>query len=85
MRIQSDGLCEAYGRKDRQVKINGQRVEPAEVEAALRTSPEVIDAAAIVRSDGRTSWLEAFVVLAAAEPDSALAHVNESTRAALPA
>ena len=85
MRIQSDGLCEAYGRKDRQVKINGQRVEPAEVEAALRASPEVIDAAAIVRSAGRTSWLEAFVVLAAAEPDSALAHVDESARAALPA
>jgi acyl-coenzyme A synthetase/AMP-(fatty) acid ligase/thioesterase domain-containing protein len=85
MRLQPNGLCEAYGRKDRQVKINGQRVEPAEAEAALRASPEVIDAAAIVRSAGRTSWLEAFVVLAAAEPDSALAHVHESARAALPA
>jgi amino acid adenylation domain-containing protein len=84
MRIRPDGLCEASGRKDRQVKINGQRVEPAELEAALRACPEVVDAAAIVRSAGPT-WLEAFVVLGAAEPDLALARIDESVRAALPA
>lgn len=85
MRIRANGLCEACGRKDRQVKINGQRVEPAEVEAALRACPEVVDAAAIVRSVGPTNWLEAFVVLGAAEPDSALAHVDHSVRGTLPA
>lgn len=85
MRIRPNGLCEACGRKDRQVKINGQRVEPAELEATLRVCPEVVDAAAIVRSAGPTSWLEAFVVLGAAEPDSALARVDASVRAALPA
>lgn len=36
VRLHPDGLVELIGRKDRQVKINGQRAEPSEVEAVLR-------------------------------------------------
>ncbi len=41
-----DGQIEFLGRNDHQVKIQGQRVEPEEVEAVLRAHP-AIDAAAV--------------------------------------
>lgn len=40
-----DGTIEFLGREDRQVKIQGFRVEPGEVEAAIRTHPAVRDCA----------------------------------------
>ncbi|SNY69501.1 non-ribosomal peptide synthetase/MFS transporter [Paractinoplanes atraurantiacus] len=45
-----DGQLEYLGRLDQQLKIRGFRVEPGEVEAALRRHPEVIDA--VVLGDG---------------------------------
>ncbi|MBI4881551.1 MAG: amino acid adenylation domain-containing protein [Planctomycetes bacterium] len=53
-RWRADGLLELLGRQDAQVKIRGQRVEPAEVEAALRRDPAVREAAvgARLREDG---------------------------------
>lgn len=47
----ADGLWELVGRKDRQIKIRGQRVDPGEVEAVLR-SCDVSDAAVIARRSG---------------------------------
>ncbi len=52
-RYDDAGNIEFLGRVDRQVKIRGHRVEPAEVEAALRQLPEVREAVVIVR--GKTS------------------------------
>ncbi|HWO62822.1 MAG TPA: amino acid adenylation domain-containing protein, partial [Umezawaea sp.] len=46
-RFTVDGQIEFLGRNDHQVKIQGQRVEPEEVEAALR-GHSAIDAAAVV-------------------------------------
>jgi len=43
-RYRPDGVIEFVGRRDQQIKIRGHRVEPAEVEAALRTHPGVRDA-----------------------------------------
>ncbi|HEV2757223.1 MAG TPA: amino acid adenylation domain-containing protein, partial [Actinomycetota bacterium] len=40
-RYRSDGVIDFLGRSDDQVKVRGYRVEPAEVEAALRTHPAV--------------------------------------------
>jgi amino acid adenylation domain-containing protein len=45
VRRRPDGNLEFLGRVDRQVKINGKRVELDEIEAALRRSPLVEDAA----------------------------------------
>ncbi len=44
-----DGLRVFAGRKDDQIKLHGYRVEPGEIEAALRGCPGVRDAAIVVR------------------------------------
>jgi amino acid adenylation domain-containing protein len=50
-RFRSDGSLELLGRLDDQVKINGIRVEPAEIEAVLTAHPGV-SAAAVVAVEG---------------------------------
>jgi len=51
-RQRSDGLLERVGRKDRQVKIHGSRVDLDGVEAILRGHPLVRDVAAVARPTG---------------------------------
>ncbi|MGW7414201.1 amino acid adenylation domain-containing protein [Streptomyces sp. NPDC054863] len=52
VRFRGDGALEFIGRIDGQVKIRGNRVEPGEVEAALRTHP-CIAGASVVAREGR--------------------------------
>jgi amino acid adenylation domain-containing protein len=69
-----DGLFVTLGRKDRQVKILGNRVEPAEVETALRRAPEVADAAVVARRiEGDARLLAFFVPRAPGSPDTVAA------------
>ncbi|WP_318201604.1 non-ribosomal peptide synthetase [Streptomyces sp. SCL15-4] len=67
-RLLPDGTVEFAGRADRQLKIRGYRVEPAEVEAALAAHPSVTEAR-VLAVDGR---LAAYYVPegAGAEPDA---------------
>ena len=44
------GILHYVGRSDDQVKINGVRIEPAEVESALTSHPSVVDAAVVVQA-----------------------------------
>ncbi|MYS85077.1 non-ribosomal peptide synthetase/MFS transporter [Embleya scabrispora] len=48
VRRSADGQLEFLGRLDNQVKIRGHRVEPAEVEATLRTLDNITDAVVLV-------------------------------------
>jgi amino acid adenylation domain-containing protein len=62
-RWRSDGAVELAGRLDTQVKIRGVRVEPAEVEQALRRHPAIHDAAVTaVRGPDGEHRLVAYVV-----------------------
>lgn len=58
----ADGVIEFLGRVDRQAKIAGHRVEPREIEAALLSHRQVVDAAVLVRDVGERHSLAAFVV-----------------------
>jgi amino acid adenylation domain-containing protein len=51
VRRRVDGLVEFVGRKDNQIKLNGYRIEPNEVESALKACSGVKDAAVLVRKD----------------------------------
>ncbi|MGI5282053.1 non-ribosomal peptide synthetase [Nonomuraea polychroma] len=50
-RVRPGGAIEFLGRRDRQVKIRGHRIEPAEVEHAIRAHPAVTDSAVVVSGD----------------------------------
>lgn len=57
-RWRRDGSLEFLGREDHQLKIQGYRVEPGEVEAALGAHPDVGQAVVIgIRDAGRTRLL----------------------------
>ena len=62
VRLREDGVFVVIGRKDRQIKINGFRVEPAEIESILRAEPDVLDAAVVPLLANESTQLVAFVV-----------------------
>ncbi|MEU0842433.1 non-ribosomal peptide synthase/polyketide synthase [Streptomyces sp. NPDC005962] len=55
VRWTADGELRFVGRADDQVKVRGFRIEPGEVENALRRSPEVREAVVAVRDTGPTA------------------------------
>jgi amino acid adenylation domain-containing protein len=57
------GLLEFHGRADSQIKVRGHRVELGEVEAALRAHPDVVEAAAALRTVAGEPVLVAYLGL----------------------
>ncbi|NTX01462.1 non-ribosomal peptide synthetase/type I polyketide synthase [Myxococcus sp. CA040A] len=61
-RLLPDGTVEILGRVDFQLSILGHRVEPGEIEAALRLHPEVSAAVVVADGDRHAPRLLAYVV-----------------------
>lgn len=65
-----DGRVEFVGRRDRQVKLRGFRIELNEIESRLRQHPQVKDAAVAVRGADAGAQLFAWVVFAGERVES---------------
>jgi amino acid adenylation domain-containing protein len=86
VRLRGDGLAEMVGRKDRQIKIRGFRVNLGEVEAVLRDCPGVADAAVIARRQGEeATGLVAFVAPRDSSDETLVAQLKKELAARLPA
>jgi amino acid adenylation domain-containing protein len=89
VRMREDGVIEFGGRRDDQIKLNGFRIELAEIESVLREHPGVRDAVVAVREDvpGRRRLVGYVVAHESADGRSALdvAGVLEVARARLAA
>ncbi|RON08967.1 non-ribosomal peptide synthetase [Pseudomonas brassicacearum] len=87
--LSDSGDLNVLGRADRQIKIRGIRIEPAEIEAALKTHVQVADALVVQRVLEGRKVLVAYVRPAtqanAATPDSLIEHLSSSVlMAAIP-
>jgi amino acid adenylation domain-containing protein len=71
-RLTEDGALVYLGRKDDQVKINGQRVEPGEVETVLRLHEDVEFAMVIARPDIKHDGQVKLVAYILQKPDGQL-------------
>jgi acyl-CoA synthetase (AMP-forming)/AMP-acid ligase II len=81
LRVRADGLIQVLGRTDRQVNLNGTRVEPAEIEAILRAEPGVSDAVVVMHDDGS---LRGFLAAPAADAETLLKAVRHRLADTLP-
>jgi len=85
VRWTQDGELEYLGRTDFQVKVRGFRIEPGEVEAALRAHPDVRDAVVAARADATgEARLVAWVVPAGEGKVPDPAGLRDHLRARLP-
>ena len=83
-RARADGVLCIIGRADRQVKINGIRVEPGQTESVLRAQPYVTDAAVLARQSATGPVLVAFAALAPGARPGAAAGLRPALTASLP-
>jgi amino acid adenylation domain-containing protein len=83
-RLRWDGLIEVLGRADEQVKISGHRVEPQELDAAVRGLPQIADARTLAVSDARGRVRLVVYAVAISDPPR-LAAVRAALRGEVPA
>lgn len=84
VRLRDDGVFVVVGRKDRQIKLDGYRIEPVEIEAILRAEPDVLDAAVLPLSVSGTKQLAAFVAAGISPAIGLAAHLRSVLDARLP-
>lgn len=78
-----EGRLEWLGRLDHQVKVRGFRIEPGEIEAAIKRHPAVGEVVVIAREDGGEKSLVAYFV-AARPPADLVDQLRALVRAACP-
>ncbi|GAC1305780.1 MAG: hypothetical protein NVSMB10_10000 [Steroidobacteraceae bacterium] len=83
-RLHPDGVFVVLGRRDRMAKINGQRIEPAEIEVILRSNPAVADARVVVAREASTVRLIAAIVPRGEPPVNLLAELRADLRRRVP-
>jgi acyl-coenzyme A synthetase/AMP-(fatty) acid ligase/acyl carrier protein len=81
VRWTEDGEIEFKGRNDRQIKLNGYRIELEEIETALRKQEGIADAAVVIQAKNGISFLVAFYQSVAEISNMAL---RKQLRQALP-
>lgn len=65
-RLRADGTVDFLGRIDQQIKLRGQRIEPGEIEMALRALQGIGEAVVELRGSGETRRLVAYYTGSAA-------------------
>lgn len=83
VRRRADGLLEFLRRSDHQVKVRGFRIEPEEIESALRSHPRVDDAMVIADRTPQGNRLIALVVPAQEDPPT-IDELRQHLRSRLP-
>lgn len=83
VRLRTDGTFDYIGRKDAQVKLNGQRVELSEITGAILETEGVLQAATVTvrREDGS---MELCAFYEAADPEKTKEAISEHLRQVLP-
>ncbi len=82
-RYRADGTIEFLGRIDHQVKVRGYRIEPGEIEAALRDHRAVREALVIAREDG-PGERQLVAYLLTSEPAPSAAELHDHLQRNLP-
>lgn len=82
-RHRPDGSLELLGRIDRQLKVRGHRIEPGEIEAALRVHADIRDAAVVPTEARHDQSLIAYLVSETADTPSP-AQLRSRLRSQLP-
>ena len=83
VRWNDHGFLEYLGRADRQVKLNGLRIEPGEIEALIEAVPGVLQAAVVLRADlGSAERLVAYAAVRNERPSEQ--EIRDALRDALP-
>ena len=83
-RVRPDGLLQMLGRSDRQVKINGVRVDPSEIEAILRAESGVTEAAVLALATATRVTLHGFVAAPGRDAAALLPALRRRLADALP-
>ena len=86
VKYREDGCLIFLGRMDNQIKLNGFRIEPGEIEAALVDLATVREAAVVVREDQPgQKRLVAYITLDHNAPTQTTAHLRQQLLKVLPA
>lgn len=80
----NDDKLHFLGRKDRQLKVRGYRLQPEEIEQTLRGHADVVEAAVVVINEDGTELIAAAVVVMANMEKSGLAELKRFCNETLP-